>query len=948
MQQLKLNEYLETIQILFEPMATSKVHWFNGDVKIIPIPKSFWNYWEVNKEELKSLGYFVKKSKTSVMWQLGKKILESEIKKEPIIEVKEKPKVLSKEILQIIEDSFLYDYQKPHCIKLMKSLFKNRMYLDSSDTGTGKCHGKGTEIIMYDGTIKKVEEIKVGDLIMGDDSTPRKVLSLANGIDDLYEVIPIKYGNKFVCNKEHILCLSQYERINGQYQISDKILEIPIKKYIKLTKTQKHYLKLYRNKIKFESQPVLIDPYFLGLWLADGTKSNTQITTPDKEIIEYLSNYSKKLGMKLTKNEFKNNKSDGYSITSIKGRNNLILNHLRHYNLLNNKHIPKQYISNSEKIRKDLLAGLLDGDGYKYNNGGYEIIQKRKSLAEQIVFLARSLGYSVSIRSKKSKGFGIEGTYYRINLSNVHDLPIRIERKKTTESRKQKKRSNVSGFTINYLGKGEYFGFQIDGNHRYLLSDTTVTHNTFVSLFLCKALDLVPFIICPKSVVSSWKRSIDEIGLKKFHIANYGLLRSGKELNWVVMARGKYKGKIRRKKKPLPWITLRKIDYLKEYKRKKKGYEPKYEITWNLSKELLKKVVFIYDEGHRCKNKSINSEIMIELKNINAQIGILTATLGESPLKMVGTARVMDFYEEGWEFYLKFASIYGCFKGNYCWEFDKYQGKTYMKAIYDRLVDEERMSRMKVKELIDQGKFPESKIISEAYEMNGATNDINESISNMVRDLNDFDNLSEEIKELKKEAKQMENPSEDILDKIKELKAKQQELKSPLAIRQKYRQMIELAKIPTVIELAQDEIASGNSVVILMNYIESIKTLAEELKTDCLYYGQNKSDVNEENRLKFERNESHVIIGNVASMKEGIDLHDKNHERMRVSLISPSDSAQNLKQSLGRVHRSGGTYSIQKIIFASGTIEEMIAENVKRKIENISILNDGDIDYKFI
>lgn len=72
--------------------------------------------------------------------------------------------------------------------------------------GTGKCHAKDTPIIMYDGTIKMVQDVKVGDLLMGDDSTPRRVLSLASGYDDMYDVIPIK-GEKYTVNSEHILSL---------------------------------------------------------------------------------------------------------------------------------------------------------------------------------------------------------------------------------------------------------------------------------------------------------------------------------------------------------------------------------------------------------------------------------------------------------------------------------------------------------------------------------------------------------------------------------------------------------------------------------------------------------------------------------------------------------------------------------------------------------------------
>jgi hypothetical protein len=70
--------------------------------------------------------------------------------------------------------------------------------------GTGKCLKLGTPIIMYDGSIKEVQNIVVGDLLMGDDSTPRLVTSLARGKDKMYDVINDK-GEKYTVNEEHIL-----------------------------------------------------------------------------------------------------------------------------------------------------------------------------------------------------------------------------------------------------------------------------------------------------------------------------------------------------------------------------------------------------------------------------------------------------------------------------------------------------------------------------------------------------------------------------------------------------------------------------------------------------------------------------------------------------------------------------------------------------------------------
>ena len=60
--------------------------------------------------------------------------------------------------------------------------------------------------MMSDGTIKLVQDVLEGDLLMGDDSKPRKVLSLARGKDKMYKVIPVK-GESYTVNQEHILCL---------------------------------------------------------------------------------------------------------------------------------------------------------------------------------------------------------------------------------------------------------------------------------------------------------------------------------------------------------------------------------------------------------------------------------------------------------------------------------------------------------------------------------------------------------------------------------------------------------------------------------------------------------------------------------------------------------------------------------------------------------------------
>lgn len=89
--------------------------------------------------------------------------------------------------------------------------------------GVGKCHARDTPIIMYDGSIRMVQDIIEGDLLMGDDGTPRTVLSLARGRDVMYEVLPHRGGTPFTVNSEHILCLMDVEGHVHEITVQDYV-----------------------------------------------------------------------------------------------------------------------------------------------------------------------------------------------------------------------------------------------------------------------------------------------------------------------------------------------------------------------------------------------------------------------------------------------------------------------------------------------------------------------------------------------------------------------------------------------------------------------------------------------------------------------------------------------------------------------------------------------------
>ena len=362
--------------------------------------------------------------------------------------------------------------------------------------GVGKCLAKGTSVMMSNGKIKKVEDINVGDTLMGDDSTKRNVLALGNGIEKMYKIKPVK-GEEYVVNESHILSLKmtksgkngdKHQTINGVRYFKDDIVDICVTDYLKLPNYLKETLKGYRVPVKFNEQKIELDPYILGYWLGDGTSSKPEITTIEDSVLEYFKYYCIENNLELKpigNTNISYRMSYGKkNIKGLKGTSgkNYILNMLKKYNVLNNKHVPDEYKYNSKQIQLELLAGFIDSDG-SLTNGGYDIIQKNETLIDDIIFIARSLGFAAyKSECEKSciyKGDKKTGTYYRtyIHGKGVEEIPVKVERKKTN-LRKQIKNVLNTGIEVIPLENDEYYGFQIDGNSRFLLGDFTVTHNT--------------------------------------------------------------------------------------------------------------------------------------------------------------------------------------------------------------------------------------------------------------------------------------------------------------------------------------------------------------------------------------------------------------------------------------------------------------------------------------
>lgn len=136
--------------------------------------------------------------------------------------------------------------------------------------GATGCHAPGTKILMYDGSLKRVEDIVVGDKVMGPDSTPRTVIELHRGFGRLVRIVPIK-GEPFVVNEDHLLALYRTNKYASGTWGKEKRIVLSVAEYEKTTRWFKHLHKLYRVPVEFEEKDLPIDPYLLGVFLGDGS-----------------------------------------------------------------------------------------------------------------------------------------------------------------------------------------------------------------------------------------------------------------------------------------------------------------------------------------------------------------------------------------------------------------------------------------------------------------------------------------------------------------------------------------------------------------------------------------------------------------------------------------------------------------------------------------------------
>ena len=398
-------------------------------------------------------------------------------------QVEQQRHLSDKEMLDLAEKCFefcktasgvkLYSYQENFALRMIQSIIMEdgEEITALFSRQSGKCLALGTKVRMFDGSVKCIEDVQPGEQVMGPDGAPRNVLSTARGREEMFEIKSrVKLFDNYTVNRSHILVLRDVK--------TNEVVDKPLEDFLTGGDDADGYRGVASGLIEYNEQQLDIDPYFLGLWLGDGTSCGPRVTTCDEEIEEYLGELADILGMRMKSYSRENSVASTYAITNENhsGKPNRVTEALRGLDMLNNKHIPQAILANSSRVRLRFLAGLIDSDGHKDSSRRrLEIMTKYKHMAVQLQELCRSLGFRAAIYEAHRDG----AEYYRVPITGdrICDIPSKVLRKRVQPLDEPKEHLGYR-FDIVPKGVGDYAGFTLDGDGRFLLSSYAVTHNT--------------------------------------------------------------------------------------------------------------------------------------------------------------------------------------------------------------------------------------------------------------------------------------------------------------------------------------------------------------------------------------------------------------------------------------------------------------------------------------
>lgn len=343
---------------------------------------------------------------------------------------------------------------------------------------------------------KQLGELSVGDYVIGSDGKKTQIQFMSEIVDRPIYQLTTEDGRKTECDSEHLWTVRMMSNVKNKHVTLDTQRMIDAGLFYERKPDYRNNKKEGRiyNEYKFaldtvkpvelEEKKLLIDPYFLGLWLGDGTSCSANITNIDKEVEDYLSEYAKSIGLKFRIRDNHGKRTQ----TLIVGRgrtggihkdDNLVF-FLRKLNLFRNKHIPEDYLNGSIAQRKALLEGLMDSDG-TVGSGTASFSNKNERIIDGVISLVRSLGGRASkvkcVSYCDYKDKRVYGNYFRVSILFTDYTPFRIKRKRKNHKLSPSTFSRIIDIKLIGNKKGRCIKVSNEDG-LYVTDDYILTHNT--------------------------------------------------------------------------------------------------------------------------------------------------------------------------------------------------------------------------------------------------------------------------------------------------------------------------------------------------------------------------------------------------------------------------------------------------------------------------------------
>jgi len=424
-------------------------------------------------------------------------------------------------------------------------------------------------------------------------------------------------------------------------------------------------------------------------------------------------------------------------------------------------------------------------------------------------------------------------------------------------------------------------------NKSALSSSQTGTGKTVVACHLARSLPNYNIgVVCPKGAILHWERHLEEHGISPLFVLNYEALRTGNRDKFLTKAGTKL-------------------------------------FHWKLSPE----TILIWDEVHKCKgNGTQNSQMLIAARKQGIPLLLLSATAAKDPTEMRALGYALGLHDlnrglgsgMGW---VDWMNQLGCWKDNWGrW----HPGSTgSLRALHSEMYEKRRCAdRIGVRDMpeafrnnsVDMHLVDVDPSVLQAYEESGVTSEM-------------IDHVLGEIHQRKLGDRNPDNPLTRIL---------------------RARQVAEANKIRVFEDEARDRLDEGFSVVIFVEFVESLKALRSLFPDSgviCGAFNGHRQMASDRNRTidAFANDELRMVISTISAGGTSINLHDQTGKHPRFALISPPFSLINYEQCLGRIYRTNAkSDSVQRVLVAAGTIEEYVMQVLEHKRKQLRDLHQPD------